>query len=87
MTIHLEASPCRSANLTPSQLQTVRQVWDFAGLPPTSGYATAFLAAAGATDITVRTALTSVDLDNADSVADAVAVLLQWRLRTSHLTA
>lgn len=87
MTIHLEAPPARSTLLTTTQLETVQRVWDIAGFPPISGYATAFLAAAAANDVTLSPALTTVDLDDADSVADAVGALLQWRQRTFHATA
>lgn len=87
MTSFPEVPPDRAASLTTSKLETAQHVWDVAGLPPTSGYGTIFLAAAITTDETVAAALNSVDLDDAGSVTDAAEVLLQWRQRTIHVTA
>lgn len=60
----------------------MQRVWGIAGLPPTSGYASTFVVMAVATDQTLVATLTTVQLDNADSVANAVEQLLQWRQRT-----
>jgi hypothetical protein len=79
MTVSLETPPARSARLTTSQLETAQRVWGIAGLPPTSGYAATFLAIAVATNPTFATTLAAVDFDDADSVANAVEELLQWR--------
>jgi hypothetical protein len=72
--------------LTTSQLETVQRVWGLAGLPPTSGYAATFLAIAVATNQTLAATLDAVDLDDADSVTNAVEKLLQWRQRTFRAT-
>jgi hypothetical protein len=53
-----------------------------AGLPPVSGYGSALLAIAVASDPTLTELLSSVDFDSPGSVADAVEALLQWRQRT-----
>jgi hypothetical protein len=79
MTISLEAPPTRSASLTTSQLESVQRVWHIAGLPPTSGYSATFLAKAVASNQTLAATLTTVDFDDAESVAIAVEELLQWR--------
>ena len=83
MTVSLQAP---SASLTTSHLETVQRVWRIAGLPPTSGYAATFLAIAVATDQTLAATLTTVDFDDADSVANAVEELLQWRQHTFRAT-
>jgi hypothetical protein len=81
MTLLLETPSVRSARLTSSQLATVQRLWRIAGLPPVSGYASTFLAIAVASDTTLANMLSSVDFDNAGSVADAVDALLQRRQR------
>jgi hypothetical protein len=72
--------------LTTSHLETVQRVWRIAGLPPTYGYAATFLAIAVATDQTLAARLTTVDFDDADSLANAVEELLQWRQHTFRAT-
>jgi hypothetical protein len=86
MTISLEAPPTRSASLTTSQLESVQRVWRIAGLPPTSGYAVTFLAMAVAANQTLAETLTTVDFDDAESVANAVEELLQWRQQAFRAT-
>ena len=86
MTVSLEATPTRSASLTTSQLASVQRVWHIAGLPPASGYAAAFLAMAVASDQTLAATLTTVDFDDADSVANAISALLQWRQQSFRTT-
>jgi hypothetical protein len=82
MTFPLEVPSARSASLTSAQLATLQRLCHLAGLPPVSGYGTALLAAAVASDPTLADMLSSVDFDNAGSVADAVGAVLQWRQRT-----
>jgi hypothetical protein len=82
MTLMPEVPSARSATLTSAQLTTVQRLWHIAGLPPVSGYEIALLAIAVASDPTLADMLPSVDFDNADSVADSVQALLQWRQRT-----
>ena len=72
----------RSASLTSQQLATLQLLWHVAGLPPVLGYGTALLAMSVASDRTLADMLSSVDFDNAGSVADAIEALLQWRQRT-----
>ena len=72
----------RSANLTSQQLATLQLLWHVAGLPPVLGYGTAILAMSVASDRTLADMLSSLDFDNAGSVADAVEALLEWRQRT-----
>ena len=86
MTVSFEAPPARSTSLTSSQLETVQCVWDRAGLPPTSGYAAAFLATAVATNAIPAATLTTVNFDEAESVAAAVEALVQWRQHTFQVT-
>jgi hypothetical protein len=78
MTLLLEVPSARSASLTSAQLATVQRLWHVAGLPPVSGYGTALLAAAVASDPALTDMLSSVDFDSAGSVE----ALLQWRQRT-----
>ena len=75
-------SPNRTATLTSQQLATLQLLWHVAGLPPVLGYGTAVLAMCVASDRTLPEMLSSVDFDNAGSVADAIEALLQWRQRT-----
>jgi hypothetical protein len=82
MTASLEVQSARPASLTSQQLATLQLLWHVAGLPPVLGYGTAVLAMSVASDRTLADMLSSVDFDNAASVADAVEALLQWRLRT-----
>ncbi len=79
MNVSLRTSPARSATLTTQQLESVRRVWHIAGLPSTSGYATAFLAIAVASNPTLAARLTSVDFDDAESALNAVEELGRWR--------
>ncbi len=48
---------------------------------PMSGYEGVFLVAAVSSDSGLVQTLSSVDLDDSESVANAVAALLQWRQR------
>ena len=82
MTLTPEVPSARSASLTSAQLATLQRLWHIAGLPPVSGYGIALLAIAVASDPTLVDMLSSVDFDNASSVADSVEALLQWRQRT-----
>jgi hypothetical protein len=84
MTVSLEAPPAQSASLTTSHLEAVQRVWRIAGLPPTAGYAATLLAIAVATNKTLAATLTTVNFDDADSVANAVEELLQWRQHFPH---
>ena len=77
-----EVPSARSASLTSAQLATVQRLWHIAGLPPVSGYGIALLAIVVASDPTLVDMLSSVDFDDAGSVADSVEALLQWRQRT-----
>ena len=86
MTISLEAPPTRSTSLTTPPLESVQRVWHVAGLPPTSGYAATFLALAVASNPTLAATLTTVNFDDAESVANAVATLLQWRQQAFRAT-
>ena len=72
MTPLSEVLSARSASLTSSQLATLNRLWHIAGLAPVSGYGTALLAIAVASDPTLADMLSSVDFDHAGSVADAV---------------
>ena len=83
MTLHLETPSARLTSLSTRQLAALQRVWQTAGLPPTSGYEAAFLAAAVTSDPALVETLSSVDLDDAQSVANAVATLLQWRRRVT----
>ena len=83
VTFHLETPYARVASLTTRQLAALQRVWQTAGLPPTSGYETAIVAVAVTYDPTLVEVLSSVDLDDTQSVADAVANLLQWRRRVT----
>jgi hypothetical protein len=78
MTLLPEVPSARSASLTSAQLATLQRLWHIAGLTPVSGYGTALLATAVAFAPTLADMLSSVDFDNAGSVADAVEALLQW---------
>ena len=82
MTVSLDVPSARSASLTSQQFATLQLLWHVAGLPPVLGYGTAILAMSVASDRTLPDMLSSVDFDNAGSVADAVEALLQWRKRT-----
>jgi hypothetical protein len=82
MTVSPEVQSARPASLTSQQLATLQLLWHVAGLPPVLGYGTAVLAMSVASDRTLADMLSSVDFDNAASVAGAVEALLQWRLRT-----
>jgi hypothetical protein len=82
MTNLLEVRFARSASLTSSQLVTMQRLWHIAALPPVSGYGSTFLAVAATSDPTLADMSSSVDFDNACSLARAVDALLQWRQRT-----
>ena len=64
--------------MTTSQLDNVLGLWRLAGLAPTTGYGTAILAMAVASNQVLAAALTSVDLEDTTSVACAVKTLKQW---------
>jgi hypothetical protein len=81
MTNLLEVRFARSASLTSPQLVTMQRLWHIAALPPVSGYGRTFLAVAATSDPALAN-MSSVDFDNAGSVAGAVDALLQWRQRT-----
>ena len=81
MTVSLQAPPASSATVTSSQLETVQRVWNLAGLAPTSGHATTFVAMAVATERSLLEALTTVDFDDPESVARAVEMLRRWHQR------
>ena len=83
MTLHLEAPSARLTSLSTRQLAALQRVWQTAGLPPTYGYEAAFLAVAVTSDPALVETLSSIDLDDAQSVANAVVTLLQWRRRVT----
>jgi hypothetical protein len=64
--------------LTTSQLDGVLSIWRLAGLAPTTGYETAIVAMAVASNHRLAAALTSVDLDDTAAVARAVKTLKRW---------
>ena len=72
----------RSASLTSAQLTTLQRLWRIAGLEAVSGYGSALLAIAVASDSTLADMLRWIDFDDDGSVADAVDALLRWRQRT-----
>ena len=69
-----------------SQPEAVQRVWLIAGVPPTTGSAATFPAMAVATNRTLAATVATVDLDDADSVANPVEELLQWRQRRFRAT-
>jgi hypothetical protein len=79
MPLSLEAPAARAAGLTTSELETVELIWTTGGLPPISGYATAILAVAVASDPALISTLTAVDFNDVESVEAGVAALLRWR--------
>jgi hypothetical protein len=83
VTISLEAQPARPATLTTSQLDALVDLWRLAELAPVTGYGISILAMAGASNQALADALTSVDLDDTDSVRSAVKALLQWRQKSN----
>lgn len=76
----------RSASVTTSKLEALRRVWQAAGFPPASGYAATFLANVVASNRTLAATLTTVDVDDADSLVDAVDALLRWRRQAFRVT-
>ena len=81
MTLHLRRRSACSPGLTAFQLTALARLWEIAGLMPMSGYEGVFLVAAVSSDSGLVHTLSSVDLDDSESVANAVAALLQWRQR------
>jgi hypothetical protein len=82
MTLVPGIAPARSASLTSAELATLQRLWQIAGWTAVSGYGSALLAIAAASDSMLADWLRCVDFDNASSVRDAVEALLQWRPRT-----
>ena len=82
MTHQMEVRSARPASLTSSLFATAERLWQLAGLPPVSGYASALLAIGVASDPTLADMLPAVHFDDADSVTAAVEALLDWRRRT-----
>ena len=70
-----------SPGLTALELTALERLWEIAGLMPMSGYEGVFLVAAVSSDSGPVQTLSSVDLDDSESVTNAVAALLQWRQR------
>jgi hypothetical protein len=81
MTTSLEATAARPKILTLQQLVMVQRVWQLAGWPPVSGYGMFALAATVAANGPLTATLTSVDFDDASSVAYAVRTLHDARAR------
>jgi hypothetical protein len=82
MTSSLVATDARPIILTTSQLEMVQRVWQLAGWPPLSGYGIVALGATVAVNGPLAATLTSVDFDDASSVANAVRVLHDSRAHT-----
>ncbi len=81
MTLYLRRRSAYTTGLIPCQLTALERVWEIAGLMPMPGYEGVFLVAAVSSDSGLVQTLSSVDLDDSESVANAVAALLQWRKR------
>jgi hypothetical protein len=81
MTTSLEATAARPKILTTRQLEMVQRVWQLAGWSPVSGYGLVALAASVAANGQLTATLTSVDFDDASSVANAVQALHDSRAR------
>jgi hypothetical protein len=81
MALHLEWKPSESPALSTRQVTVLERLWCLAGLAPMPGYDGVFLAIAASSDSGLVHTLSSVDLDDAESVAYAVSALLQWRKR------
>jgi hypothetical protein len=79
MTSTLEATASRPRILTAKQLEMVQRVCHLAGWPPVSGYGIVALAATVAANGPLTATLTSVDFDDASSVANAVKALHESR--------
>ncbi len=79
MTPSLNDTAPRSASLTTPRLATLQRLWHISGLAPTSGYGTAALAVAVASNDVLADTLASVDFDDSHSVANGVEALLRWR--------
>jgi hypothetical protein len=75
MTSSMEATAARPKILSTQQLEMVQRVWQLAGWPPVSGYGIVVLAATLAANDPLAATLTSVDFDDASSVANAVRAL------------
>jgi hypothetical protein len=81
MTLYLRRRSAYPAGLTASQLTALARVWEMAGLMPMGGYERVFLVAAVSSSSGLVETLSSVDLDDSESAANAVSDLLQWRQR------
>ena len=81
MTTSLEATAARPKILTSQQLEMVKGVCQLAGWSPVSGYGMVALAATVAANGALTATLTSVDFDDASSVANAVRALHDARAR------
>jgi hypothetical protein len=81
MTTARESTIARPTTLTTPQLAKVLRVWRAAGWLPVSGYEIVALAAIVAANGPLTETLTSVDFDDAGSVANAVTALLESRDR------
>ena len=81
MTTSLESTAAQPKILTTSQLEMVQRVWQVAGWSPVSGYGIVVLAAVVAANAPLAAVLTSVDFDDATSVANAVRSLHESRQR------
>jgi hypothetical protein len=77
----LDATTARQPSLTTAQLAMVQRVWHLAGWPPVSGYGTVVLAVTVAANGPLAATLTTVDFDDASSVAHAVEALCCARVR------
>ena len=81
MTLYLRRRSAYPAGLTASQLIALERVWEMAGMMPMKGYERVFLVAAVSADPGLVETLSSVDLNDSESVANAVSDLLQWSKR------
>lgn len=71
----VEATATQPRSLTTSQLDVLLRVWRLAGWLPASGYELVLMAAIVAANGPLTATLTSVDFDDASSVANAVSAL------------
>ena len=81
MTLTFETTTGPPHSLTAPELKMVQRVWQSAGWPPVDGYGTLALAAVVAANRQLADVLTSVDFDDASSVANAVRALHEARQR------
>jgi len=79
MPLTFETTTAPPHSLSAPELQLVQRVWQRAGWPPVDGYGTLALAAVVAANRPLAEVLTSVDLDDASSVANAVRALHEAR--------